>query len=360
MADPNAQPMHQHHLNQQHRAVQHQPLSIGGPGVPHLLLDPQTLAAAPPPLHPQHQFQPQHYSVLDSFWQRQVHEIRNEDHDFKVHQLPLARIKKVMKTDEEVKAPILFAKGCDIFITELTMRAWLHAEECKRRTLQRSDIANAIKKVDMFDFLIDIVPREEKVTVKTEKIEYPDHQSPYYGLGVPQGGHQFNTSSSIPIDHKIIVDSMAQQQVSSYRPQNHPQFSHVSANVSAGPVRQVTTDQPYQHHPYYHHSGFQQHSQELHHPQNQTPSQHHRQSEHNPVQVKYEFERSEWYPHQTNTQLNGHTQSGYGQHHVSSSSSHGYGQPLDQSSHEYNHENTGMHLTRHEEGYVRDGGVQRD
>ena len=103
MADPNAQPMHQHHLNQQHRAVQHQPLSIGGPGVPHLILDPQTLAAAPPPLHPQHQFQPQHYSVLDSFWQRQVHEIRNEDHDFKVHQLPLARIKKVMKTDEEVK-----------------------------------------------------------------------------------------------------------------------------------------------------------------------------------------------------------------------------------------------------------------
>lgn len=405
MADPNAQPMHQHHLNQQHRAVQHQPLSIGGPGVPHLILDPQTLAAAPPPLHPQHQFQPQHYSVLDSFWQRQVHEIRNEDHDFKVHQLPLARIKKVMKTDEEVKmisaeAPILFAKGCDIFITELTMRAWLHAEECKRRTLQRSDIANAIKKVDMFDFLIDIVPREEKVTVKTEKIEYPDHQSPYYGLGVPQGGHQFNPSSSIPIDHKIIVDSMALQeqqqqmymqsqhqqmlhdhseqhqhqqhqqppllpplvagqQVSSYRPQNRPQFPHVSANVSAGPVRQVTTEQPYQH-PYYHHSGFQQHSQELHHHQNQTPSQHHRQSEHNPVQVKYEFERSEWYPHQTNTQLNGHTQSGYGQHHVSSSSSHGYGQPLDQSSHEYNHENTGMHLTRHDEGYVRDGGVQRD
>ncbi|RIA92930.1 histone-fold-containing protein [Glomus cerebriforme] len=178
MADPNAQSIHnQHHLNQQHRttAVPHQQL-IGG-GVPHLIIDPSqvTLAAAPPPLHPQHQFQPPHYSVLDNFWQQQVHEIRNGVHDFKVHQLPLARIKKVMKTDEEVKmisaeAPILFAKGCDIFITELTMRAWLHAEECKRRTLQRSDIANAIKKVDMFDFLIDIVPREEKVTVKTEKV----------------------------------------------------------------------------------------------------------------------------------------------------------------------------------------------
>src|SRR5438046_8832589 len=70
-----------------------------------------------------------------------------------------------MKSDEDVKmisaeAPILFAKGCDIFITELTMRAWIHAEESKRRTLQRSDIAQAISKSDMFDFLIDIVPRE--------------------------------------------------------------------------------------------------------------------------------------------------------------------------------------------------------
>ena len=74
-----------------------------------------------------------------------------------------------MKADPDVKmisaeAPILFAKGCDIFITELTMRAWIHAEENKRRTLQRSDIASALAKSDMFDFLIDIVPREEAAT----------------------------------------------------------------------------------------------------------------------------------------------------------------------------------------------------
>ena len=76
-----------------------------------------------------------------------------------------------MKADPEVKmisaeAPILFAKGCDIFITELTMRAWIHAEENKRRTLQRSDIASALAKSDMFDFLIDIVPREEATAHK--------------------------------------------------------------------------------------------------------------------------------------------------------------------------------------------------
>jgi len=104
--------------------------------------------------------------ILTTYWQHTINHLESDNHDYKIHQLPLARIKKVMKADPEVKmisaeAPILFAKGCDIFITELTMRAWIHAEDNKRRTLQRSDIAAALSKSDMFDFLIDIVPREE-------------------------------------------------------------------------------------------------------------------------------------------------------------------------------------------------------
>ncbi|KAI7825108.1 CCAAT binding transcription factor component, partial [Gamsiella multidivaricata] len=99
--------------------------------------------------------------LLQSFWINQMHEIENVPQDYKLHHLPLARIKKVMKTDEDAKmisaeAPMIFDKGCEIFITELTIRAWIHAEENKRRTLQRSDIAAAITKTDMFDFLIDI------------------------------------------------------------------------------------------------------------------------------------------------------------------------------------------------------------
>ncbi|KPL98947.1 Histone-like protein transcription factor (CBF/NF-Y)-like protein [Sarcoptes scabiei] len=71
-----------------------------------------------------------------------------------------------MKLDEDVKmisgeAPILFAKAIEIFIAELSLRAWINTEESKRRTLQRNDIAMAITKYDQFDFLIDIVPREE-------------------------------------------------------------------------------------------------------------------------------------------------------------------------------------------------------
>uniref|UniRef100_A0A7N4NZB3 Nuclear transcription factor Y subunit gamma n=1 Tax=Sarcophilus harrisii TaxID=9305 RepID=A0A7N4NZB3_SARHA len=79
---------------------------------------------------------------LQSFWPRVMEEIRNLTvKDFRVQELPLARIKKIMKLDEDVKmisaeAPVLFAKAAQIFITELTLRAWIHTEDNKRRTLQ--------------------------------------------------------------------------------------------------------------------------------------------------------------------------------------------------------------------------------
>lgn len=46
-----------------------------------------------------------------------------------------------MKLDDDVKmisaeAPALFSKAAEIFITELTLRAWVHTEDNKRRTLQ--------------------------------------------------------------------------------------------------------------------------------------------------------------------------------------------------------------------------------
>eukprot|EP01018_Ginkgo_biloba_P009114 Gb_08937 [translate_table: standard] len=82
-----------------------------------------------------------------------------------------------MKADEDVRmisaeAPVIFAKACEMFILELTLRSWIHTEENKRRTLQKNDIAAAITRTDIFDFLVDIVPRDE---LKEE------------GLGIPRG-----------------------------------------------------------------------------------------------------------------------------------------------------------------------------
>jgi nuclear transcription factor Y gamma len=70
---------------------------------------------------------------------------------------------------------VVFAKACEIFVLELTLRAWRHAEENKRRTLQRDDIVAAITKTEVFDFLVDIVPREEP---KDENLVPPDQVVP--------------------------------------------------------------------------------------------------------------------------------------------------------------------------------------
>ncbi|GAA0138449.1 DNA-binding transcription factor [Lithospermum erythrorhizon] len=121
----------------------------------------------PPPstTTPYHHLLQQQQEQLQMFWTYQKREI-DKVNDFKNHNLPLARIKKIMKADEDVRmisaeAPILFSKACELFILELTIRSWLHAEENKRRTLQKNDIAAAITRTDIFDFLVDIVPRDE-------------------------------------------------------------------------------------------------------------------------------------------------------------------------------------------------------
>ncbi|KAF5452466.1 hypothetical protein F2P56_027461 [Juglans regia] len=115
--------------------------------------------------HIHHQQQQQLQQQLQNFWATQYQEIEQAS-DFKNHSLPLARIKKIMKADEDVRmisaeAPVIFARACEMFILELTLRSWNHTEENKRRTLQKNDIAAAITRTDIFDFLVDIVPRED-------------------------------------------------------------------------------------------------------------------------------------------------------------------------------------------------------
>ena len=91
---------------------------------------------------------------LEDFWANTLTSAKClQSRDFKTQDLPLARVKKNIKLDEDVKmisaeAPVLFAKACEIFINELTLRAWTHIKESKRRTLQRNDIAMAISKFD--------------------------------------------------------------------------------------------------------------------------------------------------------------------------------------------------------------------
>jgi len=169
--------------------------------------------------HPQMTSEAQ--QAYDTFWPKVNEEIRTMTiGDLKHQELPLARIKKIMKLDEDVKmisaeAPVLFAKAAEIFIHELTMRAWIHTEDNKRRTLQRNDIAMAITKYDQFDFLIDIVPRDDikptpKATDGSSGRMMPDQVGYYLQLAQQ---HQQSLQSNQPTTQQQQQQQHTQPQV---------------------------------------------------------------------------------------------------------------------------------------------------
>ena len=131
------------------------------------------------------------------------------------------------------EAPVVFAKACEIFIKELTVRSWLHTEENKRKTLQRNDIISAISESDIYDFLIDIVPREEMKSNKSidnaqRHAITPELQQYYYQMAQniqsnvepPQGMIQntrtnpHNNNPNVPMDYLLYQQLRYMNQLS--------------------------------------------------------------------------------------------------------------------------------------------------
>ncbi|XP_048468944.1 nuclear transcription factor Y subunit gamma isoform X3 [Rhincodon typus] len=181
--------------------------------------------------------------LLQTFWPRVMEEIRNlTPNDFKVQDLPLARIKKIMKLDEDVKmisaeAPVLFAKAAQIFITELSLRAWIHTEDNKRRTLQRNDIAMAITKFDQFDFLIDIVPRDELKPPKRQVVQGATVQQ----LQQVQVAQSQTTASSITTA-PVTMQVGDGQQVQIVPAQNQTQQTQSNSGQTMQVMQQIITN----------------------------------------------------------------------------------------------------------------------
>ncbi|KAI5339393.1 hypothetical protein L3X38_018665 [Prunus dulcis] len=135
---------------------------------------------------------------IEIFWNQQLFEIQNTTVAKAHHELPLARVKRVMKSDGQVKkvsseTPVLFSKACELFIMELTLRSWLHTERSKRRTLQHCDTARAIMQDELLHFLVHAVPplnsvQSDEVKVSKNSIKHGGwgpFQATGYSMNIP-------------------------------------------------------------------------------------------------------------------------------------------------------------------------------
>lgn len=124
---------------------------------------------------------------------------------------------QIMKSDEDVRmisaeAPVLFAKACEFFILEMTLRAWNAAEESKRRTLTRQDVSTAVSRTEVWDFLADTVPVEDQA------------------IG------QQGSIPGRPIGVTMLPQDMAsmQSQMDSYQAQYMAQMANMNSGASGG------------------------------------------------------------------------------------------------------------------------------
>ena len=120
-------------------------------------------------------------SLLEEFWKKQtekIHDLKIEEREeFKnLTDLPLARIKRIMKADDDVRmiraeAPVLFAKACELFILELTLRSYHFTEAKARNNLTKEDVHSTVSKTGMYDFLIQILQEREQTLRKKLEVK---------------------------------------------------------------------------------------------------------------------------------------------------------------------------------------------
>ncbi|CAD5211757.1 unnamed protein product [Bursaphelenchus xylophilus] len=202
---------------------------------------------------------------IQNFWKEKMAKIKaisTEEYRelTKKGDLPLARIKKIMKIDEQVRSqmisgegPILIAKACEFLIEEITLRAWLHAEQNRRKTVQKLDISNAVAQSDMFDFLIDIVPRGSRNPNAPIKPNPGDNSSHELVEAGPSTSEAIAVSGSQPVQFVLPPEVMQGNFVNGEGPVQYimcdpnTDFTHpIQVNMN-GQVFDVTpTGQPIQ------------------------------------------------------------------------------------------------------------------
>eukprot|EP00924_Labyrinthula_sp_SR-Ha-C_P006194 snap_masked-scaffold_63-processed-gene-0.35-mRNA-1 protein AED:0.17 eAED:0.17 QI:0/-1/0/1/-1/1/1/0/237 len=127
---------------------------------------------------PRSQMPQQLRQQLNKLWATELDQMKNlkrmTKKQFKhFNDLPLARIKRIMKADADVdmisaEVPILFAKACELFVLDLTTRTNFVVNCEDRSNLEEEDFERVIHKTQQYDFL-SIVWEDLKREVKELK-----------------------------------------------------------------------------------------------------------------------------------------------------------------------------------------------
>jgi len=162
-----------------------------------------------------------------------IHGIDSATENWRNQKLPLAKIKKIMKSEDVIlqelerdrqerlaaaegqaaaaaanaanekstkfmisgEAPVLMSKACELMIKDLSFRAWRHTERNRRRTLQKQDLHAAVGESEVYDFLIDIVPRVTTTSTTTQKMQHSSH--------IPASATAMIPPSAIPVGMQV-------------------------------------------------------------------------------------------------------------------------------------------------------------
>lgn len=114
------------------------------------------------------------------------------------------------------EAPVLFAKACELFIADLSIRSWCYTTEDKgkRRTLTREDVCTAVQQTDIFDFLVEVLlPRASfpayVARARAMPSYYPPPLSPPFPCTLPEG-----TKAQYVLDAEAAAEGLPSTRIS--------------------------------------------------------------------------------------------------------------------------------------------------
>lgn len=126
------------------------------------------------------------------------------------------------------EVPYVMAKAAEMFIRDITTRAWYHTDQNRRKTIQRPDIIHATSSTEMYDFLIDVIPHattecshtnDTTTALSSDPVMYTEmpffnQQPPLPPTLPPSGNDVVPTESPLPSDvtqQPLVLEQQQQQ-----------------------------------------------------------------------------------------------------------------------------------------------------